>query len=105
MITFLLFLFKQPPNWLIFAIYYFPMSDFFKNKVVAITGGSSGIGKALVEQLLKLGAKVATCARNQDKLYDLQLQYSSAPLHCVVADVSNYNDCKMFIDSTIKQFG
>ncbi|MFT3908275.1 MAG: SDR family oxidoreductase [Ferruginibacter sp.] len=81
------------------------MSDFFKNKVVAITGGSSGIGKALVEQLLKLGAKVATCARNQDKLYDLQLQYSSAPLHCIVADVSNYNDCKMFIDSTIKQFG
>ena len=81
------------------------MSDFFKNKVVAITGGSSGIGKALVEQLLKLGAKVATCARNQDKLYDLQFQYSSAPLHCIVADVSNYNDCKMFIDSTIKQFG
>ncbi|MEO7523996.1 MAG: SDR family oxidoreductase [Ferruginibacter sp.] len=81
------------------------MSDFFTDKVVAITGGTSGIGKALVEQFLKLGAKVATCARNQDKLYDLQLQYSSAPLHCVVADVSNYNDCKLFIDSTIKQFG
>ncbi|MEO8771140.1 MAG: SDR family oxidoreductase [Ferruginibacter sp.] len=81
------------------------MSDFFKNKVVAITGGSSGIGKALVEQLLPMGAKVATCARNQDKLYDLQLRHSTSPLHCVVADVSNYNDCKMFIESTIKQFG
>jgi short-subunit dehydrogenase len=81
------------------------MSDFFRNKVVAITGGSSGIGRALVEQSLALGAKVATCARNQDKLYDLQLQYSSSPLHCIVADVSNYNDCKMFIDSTIQQFG
>lgn len=81
------------------------MSDFFRNKVVAITGGSSGIGKALIERLLPLGAKVATCARNQGKLYDLQLRHSTAPLHCIVADVSNYNDCKLFIDSTIKQFG
>ncbi|RYD79352.1 MAG: SDR family oxidoreductase, partial [Sphingobacteriales bacterium] len=67
--------------------------------------GSDGIGKALIELLLPMGAKVATCARNQDKLYDLQLRHSTLPLHCVVADVSNYNDCKMFIDSTIKQFG
>lgn len=81
------------------------MSEFFKNKVVVITGGSDGIGKALIEQLLPLGAKIATCARNQDKLYDLQLRHSTSPLHCIVADVSNYNDCKFFIDSTIKQFG
>ena len=81
------------------------MSDFFKNKVVAITGGSDGIGKALIEQLLQMGAKIATCARNQDKLYDLQLRHSTAPLHCIVADVSNYNDCKLFIDSTLQQFG
>ncbi len=81
------------------------MTDFFKDKVIAITGGSSGIGKALIEQLLPLGAKIATCARNQGKLYDLQVSHSTEPLHCVVADVSNYNDCKLFIDSTIKQFG
>ena len=81
------------------------MSDFFRNKVVAITGGSDGIGRALLELLISQGAKVATCARNQEKLYDIQLQYSTAPLHCVVADVSVLNDCKMFIDSTIKQFG
>ncbi|MDB5201320.1 MAG: short-chain dehydrogenase [Ferruginibacter sp.] len=81
------------------------MSEFFRNKVVAITGGSDGIGKALVELLIPLGAKVATCARNQDKLYDLQLKYSTEPLHCVVADVSNLNDCQLFINSTIKQFG
>jgi len=81
------------------------MSNFFQNKTVAITGGSDGIGKALIELLLPMGAKVATCARNQDKLYDLQLRHSNQPLHCVVADVSIYNDCKMFIDSTIKQFG
>ena len=81
------------------------MSDFFKDKVVAITGGSQGIGKALIELLLPMGAKVATCGRNQDKLYDLQLRHSNQPLHCIVADVSNYNDCKLFIESTLKQFG
>ncbi|MEP6711417.1 MAG: SDR family oxidoreductase [Ferruginibacter sp.] len=81
------------------------MTDFFNDKVVAITGGSDGIGKALIELLLPMGAKVATCARNQDKLYDLQLRHSTRPLHCIVADVSNINDCQLFIDSTIHQFG
>lgn len=81
------------------------MNNFFNDKVVAITGGSDGIGKALIELLLPMGAKVATCARNQDKLYDLQLRHSTKPLHCIVADVSDLNDCRLFIDSTIQQFG
>ncbi|MBK9533404.1 MAG: SDR family oxidoreductase [Chitinophagaceae bacterium] len=80
-------------------------ADFFKNKVVAITGGTDGIGKALVDALIHLGAKVATCGRNQDKLYDLQLLHSGKPLHSLVADVSNYNDCKNFIESTIGFYG
>lgn len=81
------------------------MSDFFKNKVVAITGGSEGIGKALVDALIPLGAKIATCGRNQDKLYNLQVQYSNHLLHTIVADVSRYDDCKNFINSTIDTFG
>lgn len=81
------------------------MTDFFKNKVVAITGGSDGIGKGLVDLLIPMGAKVATCGRNQDKLYDLQVRHSGKALHTVVADVSNFNDCKNFIDSTIKTYG
>jgi short-subunit dehydrogenase len=81
------------------------MSDYFKNKVVAITGGSDGIGKALVELLLSKGAKLATCGRHHDKLYDLQSEYPSYPLHTVVADVSKENDCRHFIESTIKIFG
>ena len=81
------------------------MIDFFKNKVVAITGGSDGIGKGLVDVLIPMGAKVATCGRNQDKLYDLQVRHSGKALHTVVADVSNFNDCKNFIDSTIKTYG
>src|SRR5690349_9866172 len=81
------------------------MNDFFKDKVVAITGGSDGIGKALIEMLLPMGAKIATCGRNQEKLYDLQFKYLQEPLHCVVADVTDYNNCKLFIESTIAQFG
>jgi NAD(P)-dependent dehydrogenase (short-subunit alcohol dehydrogenase family) len=45
--------------------------DQIQGKVVVITGGSDGIGKALVELYLNKGAKVATCARNYEKLYQL----------------------------------
>lgn len=81
------------------------MNNHFSNKVVAITGGTDGIGKALVEALLSQGAKVATCGRHHDKLYRLQSEFPSYPLHTVVADVSSENDCRHFIESTIKVFG
>lgn len=81
------------------------MSSYFSDKVVAITGGSDGIGRALVELLLSQGAKVATCGRNHDKLYNLHLEYSRFMLHTIVCDVSKEQDCKKFIDSTIDIFG
>jgi short-subunit dehydrogenase len=102
--SFIKFVCLQPFNSLIFAYNNF-MSTFFKNKVVAVTGGSEGIGKALVDMLIAMGAKVATCGRNQDKLYDLQLSHSGSFLHTIVADVSNLNDCRNFINSTISTFG
>ncbi|HUR09794.1 MAG TPA: SDR family oxidoreductase [Flavitalea sp.] len=79
--------------------------SFFKDKVVVITGGSEGIGKALIEALVPLGAKVATCGRNYDKLYNLQMQYANIELHTVMCDVSKEQECQRFIDSTIKEFG
>ena len=81
------------------------MSSFFANKVVAITGGTEGIGKALVDVMIQSGARVATCGRNHDKLYNLQLEYTSVMLHTVMCDVSSENDCKRFINSTIETFG
>lgn len=79
--------------------------SFFKDKVVAITGGSEGIGRALIDVLIPLGAKIATCGRNHDKLYQLQMTYAGTLLHAVACDVSKEQDCKRFIDSTVKTFG
>ena len=81
------------------------MTTYFKDKVVVVTGGTDGIGKAMVESLITMGAKVATCGRNHDKLYLLQAEYPSAHLHTMVADVSNENDCRRFMETTIKVFG
>jgi NADP-dependent 3-hydroxy acid dehydrogenase YdfG len=73
------------------------------NKVVVITGGSSGIGEALVIAALSRGARVATCARNAEKL---QSRFSpSGNLVCIKADVSAENDCKAFIGAVLDKWG
>jgi short-subunit dehydrogenase len=81
------------------------MNIFFKNKVVAITGGSEGIGKAMVIKLISLGAKVSTCSRNEQKLHLLKEEFPHAVLETFVADVSKFEDGEKFISGTIKQFG
>ena len=81
------------------------MSEFFRDKVVVITGGTDGIGRALIDALVPMGAKVATCGRNYDKLYNLQRDYSNVILHAIVCDVSNEKECERFIESTVKEFG
>jgi short-subunit dehydrogenase len=69
------------------------------NLHVAITGGSSGIGLALVHHYLNNGCKVSICARN---IADLPaLLANNTTLFCVKADVSVEQDCKSFIEQAI----
>lgn len=74
-----------------------------KNKIVVITGASSGIGKALAEDALSRGARVAVCARNLAKLE--QLFPASDRLLCYKADVSKEADCNNFIDAVVQKWG
>lgn len=76
----------------------------FTDKVIAITGGTDGIGKALVIEFLKRGAKVATCSRTIEKLDQLKEECSDKMLLAVVADVSKEEDCKNFIAATLTEF-
>ena len=42
--------------------------DALKDKIIIVTGGGSGLGKAMTRYFLQLGAKVAITSRNLDKL-------------------------------------
>lgn len=77
----------------------------FKDKVVVITGGTSGIGKALTEAFLSAGARVATCGRNETLLQELAGNHPAASLFTFRADVSQENDCKAFIHAAEQRFG
>ena len=77
----------------------------FSNKVIVITGGSDGIGKALVDAFLTLGAKVATCGRNYDKLYQIQSLHAGKPLLIHTADISREQECENFIKAVVENFG
>ncbi len=72
------------------------------NKIVLITGGSSGIGKALVDAALARGARVAVCARSLDKLH--QAFKPSENLFCYRADVSKEADCRAFVDAAVNKW-
>jgi len=79
--------------------------SFFSDKVVLVTGGTDGIGKALVTLLMQQGAKVVTCGRDYDKLYQLQTIYAGKPLLVLSSDVSNEADCKKMVEQAITVFG
>jgi short-subunit dehydrogenase len=76
----------------------------FENKIIVITGGTDGIGKALVAEFLNRGATVATCSRTIEKLSDLKNEFAGKPLFTMVADVSKEDDCKNFIEKTIEKY-
>lgn len=76
-----------------------------KDKIVVITGASSGIGKALGETALLRGAKIAVCARNIEKLQAAFGNITSNNILYFQADVSKEADCRSFIEAAMKQWG
>lgn len=77
----------------------------FTDKIVVITGGSDGIGKALVAQFLALGAKVATCGRNENKLSLLTTEFPSSNLYTAQVDVSKQDQSEAFIKQVVDNWG
>ena len=79
-------------------------SNYFIDKVVIVTGASSGIGLAAARHFGAAGAKVVMAARSLDKM--LAEAPSVGPdVLCVKADVSVEADCKALIDQTVARFG
>ena len=83
------------------------IKEYFKDKVMVITGASSGIGLASARLFASYGARLALAARSIDKLKTLASEISSDPskVLCIKTDVSIEEDCKNLIESTVKHFG
>lgn len=83
------------------------MSNLFNNKVVIVTGASSGIGKAIAYEFGRLGAKVVLAARSEEKLNAIQLDMTTMGFSSIIAvtDVSREEDCKRLITRTVENFG
>src|SRR5690242_9627253 len=79
-----------------------------KGKVVAITGGSEGIGRAAAMRLAAEGAKVAICARRADVMEgaaEAIRKETGAEVMTMVADASKPEDMPRFIEETVKRYG
>jgi len=75
------------------------------DKVVVITGGTVGIGRACADAFLAEGCKVAVCARNEDKLADFRNSYAGKPVLALRADTSEQADMHNLAQEASAKFG
>ena len=78
-----------------------------KDKVIIITGATSGIGKALAYECASRGAWLTISARNNEKLMEISedLLRTGIRVLPVKADVSVEEDCRELIRKTVDQYG
>lgn len=79
-----------------------------KDKVIVITGGGSGLGKAMTTYFLELGAKVVITSRNLEKLEKVTIELEEKtggkvlPVQC---DVRNYDEVAAMLKATLDEYG
>jgi NAD(P)-dependent dehydrogenase (short-subunit alcohol dehydrogenase family) len=81
--------------------------NIFKNKVAIVTGGASGIGRCLCEQLAEKGARVIVSDFNTEMLSETveAMKQKGHKAACVKLDVTDYDAFKKVIDDTISREG
>lgn len=82
--------------------------DALKGKTIVVTGGGSGLGKAMATYFLELGANVVITSRNIDKLNtvkeELEKQTGGKVL-AVKCDVRNYDEVEVMVEAAVNEFG
>ncbi len=78
-----------------------------KDKVVIVTGASSGIGMACTKEFARAGAKVVAAARNYDIISSLcdELNGKGYDAFAVKTDVSVEEECKRLVESAASRYG
>src|SRR5688572_20909141 len=81
--------------------------SFFENKVVWITGASSGIGEALAYTFAKKGAKLILSARREDELKRVAANCQLPTTNCLILpfDVSKYEEAEANTKQVLAHFG
>jgi NADP-dependent 3-hydroxy acid dehydrogenase YdfG len=83
------------------------MAKSIKDKVVIITGATSGIGEATAKLLAEEGAIVALAGRRKDRLDTLQaeIERSGGKAHGIETDVTKYDSVKAMADAVAEKYG
>ena len=77
-----------------------------KNKKVLITGGSAGIGKAIVKELIQHGVKdIAVVGRKKEPLALLKAEFNSVNIFTIQADVSAIEDLNKVVSAISHEWG
>lgn len=78
-----------------------------RDKVVIITGASSGIGLATAREFARCGAKVVLAARSEGLLHETEtdLRTQGYDVLAVVTDVTLEQECKHLIERTVEKYG
>ena len=78
------------------------------DKVIVVTGGGSGLGKAMATYFLELGAKIAITSRNIDKLTEAKIELEAktgGKVLAVKCDVCNYDEVENMLQATLTEYG